>query len=464
MLLLLFAIIIRIYNLNHSYDWDEIYSATVSNADYISLISGIRYDPGNPPFYFILLRIWKSVFGDTESRLRLMSIVFFAISYAAIVLQTNKKIDTLSQYILLIFYSGSSVVYYFSRYVRAYMLVTCIAILVFPLLLQIISNKSKQWYIYLIAVLLCAIGLYTHYSFVIFYGMFFVSTILIHRNSRSSLFHLLFFSLLLLILYLPWAYFFVKNQIHPSLWWYKYHFHQLETPWGGPALWLDAFTNQLYGSSVPIKFQNFLAFIIILFINGIIIMTFYKDKLTLWMRHVFLLFLLYFDILLFSPLHKVFVSIQYSIYIIPFGLFALIILIHLYMPRYIKWFLLFISIIFTMTTYKSYAQTIPSDWKTLGAKFNTYSDKGVLLFEPCHLGFGMNYYYHGKLPEYCFYENPEGMYLSIWNKDFVGRLFIIRYSYLPHKPNSPIHQLLNLYGETKEYYGDLEVITLIKKT
>ncbi|MFC1626659.1 glycosyltransferase family 39 protein [Patescibacteria group bacterium] len=458
------ATYLRLIHLSYSFDWDEIYTAIISNFSYISLISGVRYDPGNPPLHFILLKAWKGFFGVSEQSQRQLSVLFFSISLITLYKYSKKYSNLIPQYILLILYSGSSTIYYFSRYSRAYMLVTCIAVSVLPLLIEFLTKKQFKWTTLYLSLILCVIGLYSHYSFVIFYGMFFLSSIIMHYKSKIKLKRLVILTLLLFYFYLPWTFFFIKNQIKPSIEWYKYDFHQLNATWGGITMWLNAYSNNLYSKIIPFQQQQIISYLFIFLMNISIILTLKKERLNILSKHILLLFILYFNILMFTPLHNIFVSLHYSVYLIPLGIISFVILIDTYLSKRKQSLLLLLSILFTISTYPSYKQLLPNDFRDAAQNISLIENDGVILYEPCHLGFGINYYYHNILPEYCFFENPEGMYLPIWKTSDESNIIIVRYKFNQHKLESPYHKLKTLYEENTKYFGDIEIIKLIKKT
>ena len=127
--------------------------------------------------------------------------------------------------------------------------------------------------------------------------------------------------------------------------------------------------------------------------------------------------------LIFTPLHRVFTDPRYSVYTLPFIFLSLGILINHYANKIRKIvFLILVPVL--LTSYGWYQNSLWEDWKTAVKLIPENGYKSILLFHPCHLGFSFDYYYKGSLPRYCLYENPEGMYLKIWNWESGQKLYL----------------------------------------
>jgi mannosyltransferase len=61
---------------HHSFWYDEAESVRFIGYAFGDLALGTRHDNGSPPFYFLLLKPWAALFGQTESALRALSVVF----------------------------------------------------------------------------------------------------------------------------------------------------------------------------------------------------------------------------------------------------------------------------------------------------------------------------------------------------------------------------------------------------
>jgi len=71
------ALVLRVLAVgHHSFWYDEAESVRFINYRFAELALGARHDNGSPPFYFLLLKPWAALFGESESALRALSVVF----------------------------------------------------------------------------------------------------------------------------------------------------------------------------------------------------------------------------------------------------------------------------------------------------------------------------------------------------------------------------------------------------
>ena len=74
-LLLLFAFLLRIDGLTRHSSWvDELYSGTVAANPRLPWQNTFK-DPGNPPLFYLLLRLWFTIFGWSEASGRMLSVL-----------------------------------------------------------------------------------------------------------------------------------------------------------------------------------------------------------------------------------------------------------------------------------------------------------------------------------------------------------------------------------------------------
>jgi mannosyltransferase len=73
------AVILRLIALDRNSFWyDEAVSAQLCRATGWDLFFGVAKDDGNPPLYWILLRVWSLLWGNSEATLRSLSVIFGA--------------------------------------------------------------------------------------------------------------------------------------------------------------------------------------------------------------------------------------------------------------------------------------------------------------------------------------------------------------------------------------------------
>lgn len=90
----LLAIYLR-FNLFTEYPmwWDECYTATITG-DIINPFSDIFFDPGNPPFFALVSRLWQSFVPNTIEWLRTLPLIFSVGSILTLYLLIKTRINT----------------------------------------------------------------------------------------------------------------------------------------------------------------------------------------------------------------------------------------------------------------------------------------------------------------------------------------------------------------------------------
>ena len=79
-LILLVALVLRLVSLNQSLWLDEATSALVVRMSVGDMFA--RFLPGDfhPPLYYLILKFWVSIFGNSEISLRMPSVIFGVIT------------------------------------------------------------------------------------------------------------------------------------------------------------------------------------------------------------------------------------------------------------------------------------------------------------------------------------------------------------------------------------------------
>jgi 4-amino-4-deoxy-L-arabinose transferase-like glycosyltransferase len=67
---------LRCFAINgNSFWYDEAYTAMLTRSSLGALASGAAGDGGNPPLYWLIMRVWFTIFGDSEAALRSFSVI-----------------------------------------------------------------------------------------------------------------------------------------------------------------------------------------------------------------------------------------------------------------------------------------------------------------------------------------------------------------------------------------------------
>ena len=176
-----FAFLIRICDNSFNLWSDELYTITHSSWPSDSWIWTFK-DPGNPPFFFILAKVWMILFGTSEVKCRLLTTIFSCVSIYLVYKflkdnlssQKAEKIGLFAAFILALSISSIQEAQDF----RAYSLGGMFCILSIYLLFEIIKNKKTRDYIIYGILAVCMANTHYFQIFILFgnfiYAMFFL--------------------------------------------------------------------------------------------------------------------------------------------------------------------------------------------------------------------------------------------------------------------------------------------------
>jgi uncharacterized membrane protein len=181
--LLVFAFLLRIDGLTRHSSWlDELYSSTIAANPNQPLLNAFN-DPGNPPLFYLLLRLWHQVFGWSELSGRMLSVVIgiagLVSLYCFVKSMCGRKYALLAALLLSI--SKTHIGY--SNEIRAFILqmtLMPLVLLFFFRLLQKDDVKSYTLYILTGAALVN-----THYFGVLLIAFNFFYYLVINRKQLS---------------------------------------------------------------------------------------------------------------------------------------------------------------------------------------------------------------------------------------------------------------------------------------
>ena len=135
---------------------DEAFSVLLARRDIVHLLQLTARD-FNPPLYYLLLKTWMGVFGQSEIATRSLSLIFFwatlFVFYKILTEVINIKPKNITPYLFLFLLNPFLLYYAFEA--RMYMMFTFVVTLSFYFLL------TKRTRYYTLAVIL---GFYTHYA------------------------------------------------------------------------------------------------------------------------------------------------------------------------------------------------------------------------------------------------------------------------------------------------------------
>jgi len=173
---------------------DEAFSYLMAKQPLMQLLWSTAKD-ANPPFYYLLLKVWMLFVGHSEIALRTLSLLFFwATIYVCFCIMKNVfRFSQKNSLVYLLLFVANPLLYYYAFEARMYSILAFLATLSFYFLF------TKQYKKYGIVALL---SLYTHYFLIsvigaqLFFSFFFFSK----KEFKT------YFSTLIkyLILFVPW--------------------------------------------------------------------------------------------------------------------------------------------------------------------------------------------------------------------------------------------------------------------
>lgn len=141
-LILIGGIIIRILKVNDSSFWyDEAFSGLLVRGNLVDLFTT---DRNNPPIHFVLLKIWRMFFGDSDIALRSLSIVISVGLIIAAFLLIKKYFGKKAAIIVTLIFSFSPYFILYSIEARSYILLALESLVAVCLTLSILKKNSQK--------------------------------------------------------------------------------------------------------------------------------------------------------------------------------------------------------------------------------------------------------------------------------------------------------------------------------
>jgi 4-amino-4-deoxy-L-arabinose transferase-like glycosyltransferase len=220
--LLLLATALRFYRLDAQSFWnDEGNSARLSERSISLIIEGTASDI-HPPLYYLILRGWRELVGDTEFGLRSFS-AFVGVGLVAVTIALGRVMwgrKTWGVWLAGLLVTLNPALIYYSQEARMYALLAFLALLATLILWGRVSSFKFQVSSFMLYTLTITAGLYTHYFFptiILVHGVVMVIVVgrdFFNRQSKIVNRKLLYWLLALLaagLLYLPWLPVFLRQ-------------------------------------------------------------------------------------------------------------------------------------------------------------------------------------------------------------------------------------------------------------
>ena len=163
-LFLFIGFVLRLAQINFIPFWDDEVYVLATTAPYTKLIE-LFQDPGNPPLYFILFKIYRTIFHNPDF-FRFSSVVLGILFNIGFYVYLKAFLGAKRSLIGLFIVTINIVLIYLSQEIRCYMLLMLLAVINSHFLFKF-NNKNKFYYFFSTIALL-----YTHFyaSFFVFYN------------------------------------------------------------------------------------------------------------------------------------------------------------------------------------------------------------------------------------------------------------------------------------------------------
>src|SRR6478735_8828105 len=96
----------------------------------------------NPPFYYILLKFWMNLFGDTEFSVRFLNVLISSTAASVLFVYVRKFLDLRSALVASVLFLISDLLFYYSHEVRGYSLIVLCGLLASHLFLSQLQSPS----------------------------------------------------------------------------------------------------------------------------------------------------------------------------------------------------------------------------------------------------------------------------------------------------------------------------------
>ncbi len=165
------ALFLRFYGIEHQNIWfDESYSWNETLRSTSQIIIHSATSDVHPPLYYVLLRFWVLVWGDSTAAMRSLSVLFSmgAMVFVFLILKHLKKDNAILPACLLMALSPYQI--YFSQEIRMYSLLAVLNTAAVYYYLRLMETRWNGWPYILGFAAAILLGLYTHLAAVLTTG------------------------------------------------------------------------------------------------------------------------------------------------------------------------------------------------------------------------------------------------------------------------------------------------------
>ncbi len=210
-------VLAMVFSIGQSIWFDEGYSILLAKSDFSQLMALTAVD-AHPPLYYILLKLWGSVFGFSEFALRSLSAVALSGAVIMMMLLLKRLFSIRVALLTLPFILLAPFLIRYGYEVRMYSLASLIVVAATYVL--VIAHEKQRWWQWALYALLVAIGMYTLYMTLVVWLAHVVWLVVQSvRKKQYAVWKAPWFYAYggAVILFLPYALTFINQTLHSAL-------------------------------------------------------------------------------------------------------------------------------------------------------------------------------------------------------------------------------------------------------
>jgi uncharacterized membrane protein len=187
LLLLLSSSFFTLYKSNSPYTSDEVWSVKAASVDYRSEMEVLKADV-HPPLYYQVLFLWVRLFGTGERAVRSLSGLFYVLSVFAVYGLGRTLYGSKTALFCAAIYLCSPLAILSAQFARMYALLSLLSILSTWLYLQFSVKPDNSRRLFVVYILVNALGTFTHIAFFFVVFAQIVFHFLFYRTTRIKAF------------------------------------------------------------------------------------------------------------------------------------------------------------------------------------------------------------------------------------------------------------------------------------
>ncbi|MFX1391952.1 MAG: glycosyltransferase family 39 protein [Promethearchaeota archaeon] len=203
LVILTVSIFLRIINITSEQIWaDEAISIHIAKLSINDFWKAIIRDI-HPPLYYVILKGWIFIFGDSILSFRMLSVVFSILALPILFLIGKEIKNESLGFIIIFFYSISPFAIYYANEIRSYTLIHLLFTISIYFSIRILKDPENIRN-YIMIGIVGTLLIYTHYMGVVYMMSLYVSIYIFNRKKKFILKYLILSSIIMIGFYIPW--------------------------------------------------------------------------------------------------------------------------------------------------------------------------------------------------------------------------------------------------------------------